>query len=162
MNVSDFDFDLPEDLIAQAPTAVRGASRLLVLRKSSGEIEHTRRGAPSRISSPRRSPRRQRHARCFLLGSSARGCRAAAPSSACCWRPSARADGTRSFIPARSCSRDRASYFGRDDLLAARRDSRASFPRTPDDSALDRRTDMSVEEAIDRARPRAAAALHQA
>ena len=41
MNVSDFDFDLPECLIAQAPAAVRGASRLLVLHKSSGEIEHT-------------------------------------------------------------------------------------------------------------------------
>ena len=41
MKVSDFDFDLPDGLIAQEPTAVRGASRLLVLRKGSGEIQHT-------------------------------------------------------------------------------------------------------------------------
>lgn len=41
MNVSDFGFDLPADLIAQAPTAERGASRLLILNKNSGTIEHT-------------------------------------------------------------------------------------------------------------------------
>ena len=41
MNVSEFDFDLPAGLIAQAPAPERGASKLLVLRKSSGEIEHT-------------------------------------------------------------------------------------------------------------------------
>ncbi|MSO56345.1 MAG: tRNA preQ1(34) S-adenosylmethionine ribosyltransferase-isomerase QueA [Acidobacteria bacterium] len=41
MNVSDFDFDLPEGLIAQTPPPVRGASKLLVLRKESGEIEHS-------------------------------------------------------------------------------------------------------------------------
>jgi S-adenosylmethionine:tRNA ribosyltransferase-isomerase len=40
MNVSDFDFDLPEALIAQVPTAERGASKLLVLHKDSGAIEH--------------------------------------------------------------------------------------------------------------------------
>ena len=32
MNVSDFGFDLPAELIAQAPAAERGASRLLVAR----------------------------------------------------------------------------------------------------------------------------------
>lgn len=42
MNVSDFDFELPEDLIAQAPPAVRGQSRLLVLSKTSGQIRHSR------------------------------------------------------------------------------------------------------------------------
>ena len=40
MNVSDFDFDLPEGLIAQHPPAQRGGSRLLVLRRDDG-IEHT-------------------------------------------------------------------------------------------------------------------------
>lgn len=40
MNVSDFDFDLPERLIAQTPLAERTASRLLVLRKDTGETEH--------------------------------------------------------------------------------------------------------------------------
>lgn len=40
MNVktSDFDFDLPEELIAQVPLADRSASRLLVLNASSGSI----------------------------------------------------------------------------------------------------------------------------
>src|SRR5687768_9634649 len=36
MNVSDFDFDLPDELIAQAPPASRGDSRLLVLDRASG------------------------------------------------------------------------------------------------------------------------------
>ena len=40
MNVSDFAFDLPADLIAQTP-AERGASRMLVLRKATGTIEHS-------------------------------------------------------------------------------------------------------------------------
>jgi S-adenosylmethionine:tRNA ribosyltransferase-isomerase len=39
--VSDFDFDLPADLIAQEPAAERGGSRLLVLRRDSGSVEHT-------------------------------------------------------------------------------------------------------------------------
>lgn len=42
MNVSDFDFDLPGDLIAQAPPAERGASRLLVLDRQTGAVTHTR------------------------------------------------------------------------------------------------------------------------
>ena len=41
MNVSDFGFDLPAELIAQAPAAERGASRLLVLHKDNGCLEHT-------------------------------------------------------------------------------------------------------------------------
>ncbi|MDQ0205398.1 tRNA preQ1(34) S-adenosylmethionine ribosyltransferase-isomerase QueA [Alkalicoccobacillus murimartini] len=39
MNVEDFDFDLPEKLIAQTPLLDRTASRLLVLDKQTGEIE---------------------------------------------------------------------------------------------------------------------------
>ena len=39
MNVSDFDFELPESLIAQHPSDQRGGSRLLVLRRD-GTIEH--------------------------------------------------------------------------------------------------------------------------
>jgi S-adenosylmethionine:tRNA ribosyltransferase-isomerase len=41
MKVSDFDFDLPAELIAQAPTPARGESKLLVLHKHTGAIEHT-------------------------------------------------------------------------------------------------------------------------
>jgi S-adenosylmethionine:tRNA ribosyltransferase-isomerase len=40
MRVSDFDFDLPAELIAQAPTPQLGDSKLLVLHKGSGQIEH--------------------------------------------------------------------------------------------------------------------------
>lgn len=41
MHVSEFDFDLPPGLIAQTPAPERGTSRLLVLHKNSGEIEHS-------------------------------------------------------------------------------------------------------------------------
>jgi len=40
MDVSEFDFDLPPELVAQEPPAVRGTSRLLVLRRDTGRIEH--------------------------------------------------------------------------------------------------------------------------
>jgi S-adenosylmethionine:tRNA ribosyltransferase-isomerase len=36
--VSDFDYHLPEELIAQEPPAERGASRMLVMNRNSGEI----------------------------------------------------------------------------------------------------------------------------
>ncbi len=41
MHVADFDFDLPDELIAQEPSAVRGGSRLLVLHAATGSVEHT-------------------------------------------------------------------------------------------------------------------------
>ncbi len=41
MNVSEFDFDLPPGLIAQEPPAVRGTSKLLVVRRATRELEHT-------------------------------------------------------------------------------------------------------------------------
>jgi S-adenosylmethionine:tRNA ribosyltransferase-isomerase len=41
MDVADFDFDLPTELIAQEPPAERGASRLLHLDRVSGAITHT-------------------------------------------------------------------------------------------------------------------------
>lgn len=40
MKVSDFDFYLPEELIAQHPLEKRDSSRLMVLDKKTGEIEH--------------------------------------------------------------------------------------------------------------------------
>lgn len=44
MKLSDYDYDLPEELIAQSPVPRRDASRLLVLRKSDGHIEHRKFG----------------------------------------------------------------------------------------------------------------------
>ena len=40
MTTDDFDYDLPEELIAQTPLKVRDSSRLLVLDKETGKVEH--------------------------------------------------------------------------------------------------------------------------
>jgi S-adenosylmethionine:tRNA ribosyltransferase-isomerase len=41
MKLSDFDYDLPVERIAQTPLDQRDASRLLVLNKATGQIQHT-------------------------------------------------------------------------------------------------------------------------
>ncbi|SET69541.1 tRNA preQ1(34) S-adenosylmethionine ribosyltransferase-isomerase QueA [Paenibacillus sp. NFR01] len=40
MNVDDYDFELPEELIAQTPLQERSASRLLMLNKADGQLRH--------------------------------------------------------------------------------------------------------------------------
>ncbi len=40
MNISEFDYELPKELIAQTPLKDRSSSRLLVLDKNSGDIVH--------------------------------------------------------------------------------------------------------------------------
>ena len=40
MNLSDFDYDLPEELIAQTPIEPRDASRLMVVPRQGGPFEH--------------------------------------------------------------------------------------------------------------------------
>ena len=42
MRTADFEYELPPDLIAQAPAPQRDQSRLLVLHRQSGQIEHRR------------------------------------------------------------------------------------------------------------------------
>lgn len=42
MRTSDFDYELPPELIAQSPAEPRDASRLLVLRRADGVMEHRR------------------------------------------------------------------------------------------------------------------------
>jgi S-adenosylmethionine:tRNA ribosyltransferase-isomerase len=41
MDVRDFDYDLPAELIAQEPPPDRGASRLLILDRETGALTHT-------------------------------------------------------------------------------------------------------------------------
>lgn len=40
MDVKDFDYELPEELIAQDPLEHRDESRLMILNKNTGEVEH--------------------------------------------------------------------------------------------------------------------------
>ena len=40
MKTADFYYDLPKELIAQTPVEPRDSSRLLVLDRKTGEIEH--------------------------------------------------------------------------------------------------------------------------
>ncbi len=42
MNVADFDFELPDDLIAQQPAVERGGSRLMAVDRATGRISHHR------------------------------------------------------------------------------------------------------------------------
>ena len=39
MKTSEFDYDLPEELIAQTPLKDRTSSRMMVIHKNSGELE---------------------------------------------------------------------------------------------------------------------------
>ena len=41
MDVKDFDYELPQELIAQDPIENRSDSRLMLLDKNTGEIRHT-------------------------------------------------------------------------------------------------------------------------
>ena len=40
MKTSDFFYDLPEELIAQTPVEPRDSSRLMLLNKDNGNVEH--------------------------------------------------------------------------------------------------------------------------
>ena len=52
MKVSDFDFDLPEELIAQRPLAERSASRLLVMDRKHGALRDRRFAELDQLLSP--------------------------------------------------------------------------------------------------------------
>ncbi|MGB6743912.1 MAG: tRNA preQ1(34) S-adenosylmethionine ribosyltransferase-isomerase QueA [Terracidiphilus sp.] len=52
MLVSDFDFDLPEELIAQQPPAERGLSRMLVMNRATGALEDSTFAALSSLLKP--------------------------------------------------------------------------------------------------------------
>ena len=51
MLTSDFNFDLPQELIAQHPSGVRGQDKLMLLNKSSGDVfHHSMQDLPSLIT----------------------------------------------------------------------------------------------------------------
>jgi S-adenosylmethionine:tRNA ribosyltransferase-isomerase len=52
VDVADFDFELPEELIAQDPPPERGASKLLVMDRQSGAIAHALFGDLVRVLQP--------------------------------------------------------------------------------------------------------------
>lgn len=52
MNVKDYDYDLPEELIAQDPLEDRSSSRLMVLDRQTGDVEPPAFYGYSGISSP--------------------------------------------------------------------------------------------------------------
>lgn len=52
MKVSDFKFDLPEELIAQAPLPERSASRLLVMNRADGALQDRHFGKLDRLLDP--------------------------------------------------------------------------------------------------------------
>ena len=41
MNINDYNYELPEKFIAQKPLKNRSESKLMVLNKDNGEVEHT-------------------------------------------------------------------------------------------------------------------------
>jgi len=53
LRVDDFDYDLPQGAIAQTPAEPRDASRLLILHRRSGALEHARFGEIGRWLAPR-------------------------------------------------------------------------------------------------------------
>ena len=70
LKLSDFDFDLPPDLIAQEPLPARGASRLLDARPADRRGRRSPLCRSARPAASGRSARRQRHTR--LCGAAAR------------------------------------------------------------------------------------------
>ena len=102
VNVRDFDFELPSDLIAQEPPPERGGSRLLFLDRATGAVIDTAVAALAGVAPARRRPRHQQHPCVPGAAASAGASRAAAPSSASSspgWRPTG---GKRWCIPARN------------------------------------------------------------
>ena len=71
LRVADFDFELPQESIAQQPPAERGQSRMLVTDRASGEFRVI--GEPfcdAAACDGRRFLRQRRHARARNRGSS--------------------------------------------------------------------------------------------
>ena len=52
MDLSEFDFQLPDGLIAQEAEPIRDAARLLILDRATGEIEHRRVGDVADLLEP--------------------------------------------------------------------------------------------------------------
>ena len=160
MNVSDFGFDLPAELIAQAPAPDRGASRLLVLDKSTGTVQHThvarlaqyfRKGDLLVVNDTKVFPARLLGAR--VPSGGAVECLLLAHLEDQKWDALVH--------PGQKLQPGSQMVFRRLAARAARRNSGSSLPRPSHDTALvgERREHRGRDR---RHRPHAAAALHQA
>ena len=93
MKTSDFNFDLPQELIAQTPIEKRDASRLLVLDKESGAWEHRHFFDLPEYLHP---------GDCLILNSV---CLAVAPVRCCCLLTGERIPGSAWCAPGSTCAK---------------------------------------------------------
>ncbi len=56
-DLQQYDYDLPEELIAQRPVARRSDARLMVVQRATAEIEHAQRARPAGLARRRRLSR---------------------------------------------------------------------------------------------------------
>ena len=67
----DFYFDLPEELIAQEPSKIRGEDKLMLLNRASGVVEHHRMEDLPSLIAPETlmvfNNSRVRRARCYAI-----------------------------------------------------------------------------------------------
>ena len=157
MDVREFDFDLPPELIAQEPAAERGAARLLHLDRRTGGARPHDRSPISRAFFAKATCSSSTTRASFPRGCSAGACRAAARSSACwsaAWQTTARTsagagrqDWEALMHPGRSFARRARRLRRPASRCTARCSSGGSRP--PRDSAVDRATARSVDDAVD-------------
>lgn len=108
MRTDDFDYNLPEELIAQEPAAVRDECRLLVMDRKSGEVEDRIFKDIIEYLRPATCSWPTRRGSCRRACSAPSGARAGRPRCFCCASAEAPSRG-RTAWPSGRCSCGRAS-----------------------------------------------------